>query len=246
MGAGQGAGRLSFSKSHLAQKTISTAVLTKASSTGEGRAPNFSEMARVVHRITSGVKRQLDRGPHGFGQSIMQATRGSTMSRTERKRNRRKAAWCVEQLDDRTLLTVAVLAPVVPMAPVAAAPAAAASPGEGVLVSRFEADIQRLDRQFISGASHLNNLLTNRLAQLQRTLAADVNRANLKVQNVANNTGTAGAINLGSINSTVNASLGRLIATVNARKTSWSANSRISSPLSRIDLQTRLPCFRNL
>ena len=41
------------------------------------------------------------------------------MSRRESQKNRRKAACSVEQLDDRTLLSVALLQPVAAAAPVA-------------------------------------------------------------------------------------------------------------------------------
>ena len=90
------------------------------------------------------------------------------MSRREFKARKRQTVCAVESLDERLLLST-----------IPPTPAPAPSP---VSVARLEHRIERMDRVFMTGARHMNRIVTNRAVQLEATLQATASRAQAQVQ----------------------------------------------------------------
>jgi hypothetical protein len=96
--------------------------------------------------------------------------------RNQEERTRRKAELGVEALDDRVVLSA------VAMHAAAAEKAARAVADRPALVARFEADVNRLQRQFERQLAHFNGLVSTQISRVnalsEGTLSQTLDRIN--------------------------------------------------------------------
>ncbi len=113
------------------------------------------------------------------------------MTRREYLSRQRRTVCSVESLDDRTLMTVALLAPVTVDAPVAQVPPAA-SPFNPVTVHRLETGLSRIAVKFENGSHKLDNLFSNRVSGFRVQFENTVNRDAALVNSALGSTNASG------------------------------------------------------
>ena len=135
-----------------------------------------------------------------------------------RDKKRRSIACQVERLDDRTLLSLAIIAPITPIAiPPQISPAS--SPTNPAFIVRFATGVHNLNRQFMNKAQSLSTELVNRTNIFDARLSSLVNRDQaLEVKALAT-TGQPSRINLSSIDTTFTNQFNRFQNTFNNQLT---------------------------
>ncbi len=133
------------------------------------------------------------------------------MSRTEYKASKREFVSSVEPLEDRQVLNVGV--------PTPPTPAPAPGPFSVAMVRRFDQQLQRLDREFLSKSEQLNMFVMQRTAQIESLLARTASHAQVMAQQALNTSSTLPHVSLATQDQALNMQLGRSVASFNTRLT---------------------------
>ena len=136
--------------------------------------------------------------------------------------SKRRFAARVEQLDERTLLTMGPVAPVASVTPATAAPSTVqtipftpfVSPA---LTQGFQTQMARLDQEFIGQAQGLNNLLIARIDHYQAILAGAASSAGVRVERVVGRGSRVRIVRTATISPLINAEIAHQEAFFNTK-----------------------------